>query len=162
MPAQEPVHSIRCHQTKESREKAAAQQSKQSEEAALSDNAVHSEREEGAIDTSEKDTGREFEAESASPSSQEAAEQGLAVQLETLSDEAMDELVSSIIRQATQEDPDVDFLGLTDEDEIHSSAEDYSTGRESSERPGYGHEDVQRRSDDEELQEQAGHHAEEL
>jgi hypothetical protein len=36
--------------------------------------------------------------------------------LEGLSDEALNELVSNIILQTSHGDPDVDFLGLADED----------------------------------------------
>ena len=118
---------------------------------------------------SKKDTAEGFEAESAGLS-QGAEEPGLAVQLDTLSDEAMNELVSSMIRQASQDDPDVDFLGLTDEeeDEVFDSAEEFQTGQAARGKPadeqlGNGvHGRSQRKSDNEQLQERAGHRAEEL
>ena len=49
------------------------------------------------------------------------AQQALEIDLETLSEEAMDELVSSMMRHSSLGDPDVDLLGLSSGEEDDDS-----------------------------------------
>ena len=127
MTLQEPIHSIRCHPTKDSLEKAAEKSQKQEEDRLASDKDSQSvDRGVGGSDLAgETVEGEEGEAKSASPMPQGGQGEALAVELDTLSDEAMNELVSSMIRHASQDDPDVDFLGLTDEGDAYDSAGGY-------------------------------------
>lgn len=133
---QEPIHSIRCHPTKDSLEKAAEKSQKQEDDQLASEKDSQSVvRGAGGSDLAEEAVkSKEGEAKSASPMPQGGQGEALAVELDTLSDEAMNELVSSMIRQASQDDPDIDFLGLTDEDDAYDSAGNYhdvTTSRDS-------------------------------
>ncbi len=162
---QEPVHSIRCFPTSESLDKVAEQLKKQREEqnASADDHELLKERGSGST-FADKEAQTPSEMKSAEHQSQNKGEQGLAIELDTLSDEAMNELVSSMIRQASQEDPDIDFLGLTDEDDTYDGAGSYQSGSLSSESLDDGeaaddvHEEGQDRWDtDEEFQEHSLH-----
>lgn len=64
--------------------------------------------------------------------------------LSTLSDDAMDEIVSSMIRQTALEDPDIDFLGLLDNQDLdeYSGANEPEQGGTSAEQFDNSNEDA--------------------
>lgn len=107
---QDPIHTITCYPTKEpsNLDKQEAHESSDIQEG--QGVSTESLPQEAVPKQSHKATG--------SSEQGVGTGRGLEIDLDTLSEEAMDELVSSMIRQTSNDDPDIDFLGLIEDEKV--------------------------------------------
>ena len=139
--AQEPVHEITCYPATESEESSVDEEpgiaTMDSRQTSLQDNELQSHPTEDI----KRIVGQN-----------EGGPDGSVLDLGSLPDDVMDEIVSSMIRQTSLGDPDVDFLGLDDNEEtIKEDEGNFMTGERQASKPSDGNDEEQKVTEQTEL-----------